>query len=182
VCVFPQAMEDLRDYWTEYNQAPRPPDQSQHEPVSLQDSSNAWEEGEQEAAWLLAAGLPHLAGPWRAGRELWGPELAQALRRLPPHQADAVRRRVASLNHTIARRRARHGRAARNTPHIRDVFSSIPPPGMPTSLPPGQPSSPGLENSSLSQLMSLPAPGTRPPARRIASISSPTGTTRYYKH
>lgn len=167
-------MEDLRDYWTEYNQAPRPPDTS-HEPVSLQDSSSGWEEGEQEAAWLLAAGLPHLAGPWRAGRELWGPELAQALRRLPPHQADAVRRRVASLNHTIARRRARHGRAARNTPHIRDVFSSGPLNGMPASLPPGPaPRSP--DSPSLVQLMSLPTPGTRPPARRVASASSHAGT------
>lgn len=125
--------------------------------------------GEQEEAWLLAAGLPHLTGPWRAGRELMGTELAQALRRLPPHQADAVRRRVASLNHTIARRRARPGRHARNTPHIRDVFST---PAANDSLPASLPTSLSHAGDGAISLLSLQV--SRPPARRVAS-ASPSG-------
>lgn len=121
---------------------------------------------------MLAAGLPHLTGPWRAGRELSGSELAQALRRLPPHQADAVRRRVASLNHTIARRRARPGRHARNTPHIRDVFST-PADNAASSLPASLPASLTHAGGDTNVgLMSLQP--SRPPARRVVS-ASPTG-------
>ncbi|XP_059483843.1 rho GTPase-activating protein conundrum [Neocloeon triangulifer] len=150
-------MEDLRDYWVEY--ALRPPD-SADEPLSLQDSSQTWEEGEQEEAWLLEAGLAHLTGPWKAGRELWGAELSDALSSLPPHQVDAVRRRVDSLNHTIVRRRSRPGRSARNTPHIKDVFSSPP--------------SHSLQ-ASQSQHMSLPVMvSSRPPARRVFSTTAST--------
>jgi hypothetical protein len=115
--------------------------------------------GEQEVAWLLEAGLPQLTGPWQAGRELWGPELSQALRSLPPHQAEAVKRRVDSLNHTIARRRSRPGRSARNVPHIKDVFAS--PPSMHNVV-------------NHSQHMSLPITAARPPARRVASASTPS--------
>jgi len=44
-------MEDLRDYWTEY--ALRPPDPV-HEPLSLQDSSQGWEEGELTSEIIYA--------------------------------------------------------------------------------------------------------------------------------
>ncbi|XP_065332167.1 rho GTPase-activating protein conundrum isoform X2 [Cloeon dipterum] len=155
-------MDDLGDYWTEY--ALRPPDPL-HEPLSLQDSSQSWEDGEEEAQWLLEAGLAHLTSPWKAGRELWGPELTEAISSLPSHQAEAVRRRVDSLNRTIARRRSRPGRSARNTPHIKDVFAS--PPAQQLHHRPDQ-----------QQHMSLPVTmAVRPPARRVVSASTPTDFT-----
>ncbi|KAJ1532261.1 hypothetical protein ONE63_000877 [Megalurothrips usitatus] len=75
-------------------------------------------DGEQEAEWLVAAGLESLAAPFRAGRELPDCTLEPALRLLPRHQAEAVRRRVRSLNHTVRQR----GRRRQRKPDIRDVF------------------------------------------------------------
>lgn len=72
-------------------------------------------EGEQEAEWLVAAGLAQLATPFLAGREAAEAEVAAALRRLPRAQAEAARRRVRKLNRTLRRQKARR-------PDIRDVF------------------------------------------------------------
>ncbi|KAE8750073.1 hypothetical protein FOCC_FOCC003197 [Frankliniella occidentalis] len=75
-------------------------------------------DGEQEAEWLVSAGLEPLTAPFRAGRELPDCTLEPALRLLPRHQAEAVRRRVRSLNHTVRQR----GRRRQRKPDIRDVF------------------------------------------------------------
>lgn len=72
-------------------------------------------EGEQEAEWLVAAGLAQLATPFLSGREAAEAEVAAALRRLPRAQAEAARRRVRKLNRTLRRQKARR-------PDIRDVF------------------------------------------------------------
>lgn len=75
-------------------------------------------EGEQEAEWLIAAGLAQLAAPFQAGREITELDVAAALRRLPRAQADAARKRVRHLNRTLRRQRARR-------PDIRDVFRDL---------------------------------------------------------
>jgi hypothetical protein len=78
-------------------------------------------EGEQEAEWLRLAGLPQLTAAYEQGRELPESELDPALRLLPPHHAEAVRRRVKTLNLTV-RQRGRQQRSRTRKPDIRDVF------------------------------------------------------------
>ncbi|GLH10060.1 Arhgap28 protein, partial [Gryllus bimaculatus] len=67
-------------------------------------SSRSCDEGEQEAEWLVEAGLPQLSEAFAEGREVADAELEPALRSLPRHQAEAVKRRVRTLNHTLRRR------------------------------------------------------------------------------
>lgn len=55
-------------------------------------------EGEEEAEWLKAAGLGELTEPWKAGREIQPDELGAVLRPLSRAQAEAVKRRVRSIN------------------------------------------------------------------------------------
>jgi hypothetical protein len=81
-------------------------------------------EGEQEAEWLRLAGLPELTAPYEQGRELSESELDPALRLLPRHHAEAVRRRVKTLNLTV-RQRGRQHRSRARKPDIRDVFRDI---------------------------------------------------------
>ena len=81
-------------------------------------------EGELEAEWLRLAGLPQLTAPYEQGRELPDSELDPALRLLPPHHAEAVRRRVKTLNVTV-RQRGRQHRSRARKPDIRDVFRDI---------------------------------------------------------
>ncbi|GFG28968.1 hypothetical protein Cfor_03344, partial [Coptotermes formosanus] len=80
--------------------------------------------GEQEAEWLRLAGLPELTAPYEQGRELSESELDPALRLLPRHHAEAVRRRVKTLNLTV-RQRGRQHRSRARKPDIRDVFRDI---------------------------------------------------------
>ena len=81
-------------------------------------------EGEQEAEWLRLAGLPQLTASYEQGRELPESELDPALRLLPAHHAEAVRRRVKTLNLTV-RQRGRQHRSRARKPDIRDVFRDI---------------------------------------------------------
>jgi hypothetical protein len=81
-------------------------------------------EGEQEAEWLRMAGLPQLTAPYEQGRELPESELDPALHLLPPHHAEAVRRRVKTLNFTV-RQRGRQQRSRARKPDIRDVFRDV---------------------------------------------------------
>lgn len=77
-------------------------------------------EGEEEAEWLRAAGLGELTEPWKEGREIQPEELGAALRPLSRAQAEAVKRRVRSLNHTVKQRYNQRQRVRK--PDIRDVF------------------------------------------------------------
>lgn len=81
-------------------------------------------EGEQEAEWLRLAGLSQLIGPYEQGRELPEKELDPVLRFLPTHHAEAVRRRVKTLNLTV-RQRGRQQRSRARKPDIRDVFRDV---------------------------------------------------------
>lgn len=86
--------------------------------------SDVFPEGEQEAEWLRLAGLSQLTGPYEQGRELPDSELDPALRFLPTHHAEAVRRRVKTLNLTV-RQRGRQQRSRTRKPDIRDVFRDV---------------------------------------------------------
>ncbi|XP_011332340.1 rho GTPase-activating protein conundrum isoform X1 [Ooceraea biroi] len=80
-------------------------------------------EGEEEADWLHAAGLGQLTEAWKAGREVQPEELGAALRPLSRAQAEAVKRRVRSLNHTVKQRFNQRQRVRK--PDIRDVFKDV---------------------------------------------------------
>lgn len=80
-------------------------------------------EGEEEAEWLRAAGLAELTEAWKAGREVQPEELGAALRPLSRAQAEAVKRRVRSLNHTVKQRFNQRQRVRK--PDIRDVFKDV---------------------------------------------------------
>ncbi|XP_008207378.1 rho GTPase-activating protein conundrum isoform X1 [Nasonia vitripennis] len=83
-------------------------------------SPRSFDEGEEEAEWLRAAGLGELTEPWKEGREIQPEELGAALRPLSRAQAEAVKRRVRSLNHTVKQRYNQRQRVRK--PDIRDVF------------------------------------------------------------
>lgn len=64
--------------------------------------------------------MGELIEPWKAGREIQPEELGAALRPLSRAQAEAVKRRVRSLNHTVKQRFNQRQRVRK--PDIRDVF------------------------------------------------------------
>lgn len=76
-------------------------------------------EGELETEWLKDAGLSHLTEPFMHGREVSESELEGALLDFSKLQAEAIKRRVKTLNNTIRQRRskAKHRKA-----DVRDVF------------------------------------------------------------
>ena len=86
-------------------------------------AKNYFAEGEEEAEWLQSAGLGELTEPWKAGREVQPEELGAAVRTLSKAQAEAVTRRVKSLNHTVKQRFNQRTRARK--PDIRDVFKDV---------------------------------------------------------
>ncbi|KAF7389268.1 rho GTPase-activating protein conundrum [Vespula maculifrons] len=111
----------LLDYWEEY--------QKMIEETKMLDDyldeecPRNYDEGEEEAEWLRAAGLGELTEPWKAGREVQPEELGAALRPLSRAQAEAVKRRVKSLNHTVKQRFNQRQRVRK--PDIRDVFKDV---------------------------------------------------------
>lgn len=112
----------LSDYWEEY--------QKMMEETKLLDdyldeecSPRSYDDGEEEAEWLRAAGLGELTEAWKAGREVQPEELGAALRPLSRAQAEAVKRRVHSLNHTVKQRFNQRQRVRK--PDIRDVFKDV---------------------------------------------------------
>ncbi|KMQ93352.1 rho gtpase-activating protein 18 [Lasius niger] len=112
----------LLEYWEEY--------QKMIEETKMLDdyldeecSPRSYDEGEEEAEWLRAAGLGQLTEAWKAGREVQPEELGAALRPLSRAQAEAVKRRVRSLNHTVKQRFNQRQRVRK--PDIRDVFKDV---------------------------------------------------------
>lgn len=139
--VCPQVMEtdasqDFEDYWNEYKiiQETRQLDSFLDEecppvggggggggsgPDEL--TGGSVPDGAVEADWLSSAGLSFLAESYENGCEVLDSELEPAIRHLSTRQADAVRLRVRSLNHTV-RQRGRQLKARHKKPDIRDVF------------------------------------------------------------
>ncbi|KAK0083520.1 hypothetical protein PV325_008674 [Microctonus aethiopoides] len=113
---------NLQDYWEAYQKM-------MEETKMLDDyldeecSPRSYDEGEEEAEWLKAAGLGELTEPWKAGREVQPEELGAACRPLSRAQAEAVKRRVKSLNHTVKQRFNQRTRARK--PDIRDFFKDV---------------------------------------------------------
>ncbi|KAK9299250.1 hypothetical protein QLX08_007622 [Tetragonisca angustula] len=111
----------LLDYWEEY--------QKMMEETKLLDDyleeecPRNYDDGEEEAEWLRTAGLGQLTEAWKAGREVQPDELGMALRPLSRAQAEAVKRRVKSLNHTVKQRFNQRQRVRK--PDIRDVFKDV---------------------------------------------------------
>ncbi|XP_076247167.1 rho GTPase-activating protein conundrum [Calliopsis andreniformis] len=111
----------LSDYWEEY--------QKMMEETKLLDDyleeecPRNYDDGEEEAEWLRTAGLGQLTEAWKAGREVQPEELGAALRPLSRAQAEAVKRRVKSLNHTVKQRFNQRQRVRK--PDIRDVFKDV---------------------------------------------------------
>lgn len=63
---------------------------------------------------------------WKAGKEIEAEELGPVLRPLSRAQAEAVQRRVRSLNHTVRQRfNFNHRQRVRRKPDIRDVFKDV---------------------------------------------------------
>ncbi|XP_012274349.1 rho GTPase-activating protein conundrum [Orussus abietinus] len=113
---------NLQEYWEEY--------QKMIEETKMLDdyleeecSPRSYNEGEEEAEWLRAAGLGELTEPWKAGREVQPEELGAAVRPLSRAQAEAVKRRVRSLNHTVRQHFNQRHRVRK--PDIRDVFKDV---------------------------------------------------------
>ncbi|XP_017764699.1 PREDICTED: rho GTPase-activating protein 18 isoform X1 [Eufriesea mexicana] len=111
----------LLDYWEEY--------QKMMEETKLLDDyleeecPRNYDDGEEEAEWLRTAGLGQLTEAWKAGKEVQPDELGAALRPLSRAQAEAVKRRVKSLNHTVKQRFNQRQRVRK--PDIRDVFKDV---------------------------------------------------------
>ena len=111
----------LLDYWEEY--------EKMMEETKLLDDyleeecPRNYDDGEEEAEWLRTAGLGQLTEAWKAGREVQPDELGAALRPLSRAQAEAVKRRVKSLNHTVKQRFNQRQRVRK--PDIRDVFKDV---------------------------------------------------------
>lgn len=112
--------QDFQDYWNEY----RIIQETKILDDYLDEEYGSRDEGEAEAEWLVSAGLGQLAEPFLAGREIAEGDLSPALTVMSEQQAEAIRRRVNSLNHTV-RQRGRQNRARNRKPDIRDVFRDV---------------------------------------------------------
>ncbi|XP_054265939.1 rho GTPase-activating protein conundrum-like isoform X1 [Macrosteles quadrilineatus] len=113
--------QDFQDYWNEIRiiQETKRLDEYLDEEYGARDDEEG--EGLDETEWLVAAGLGRLREPFLEGKEVSDTELDNTLALMAPHQAQAVRRRVDTLNHTI-RQRQKQLRARHRRPDIRDVF------------------------------------------------------------
>ncbi|CAL7942826.1 unnamed protein product [Xylocopa violacea] len=111
----------LSDYWEEY--------EKMMEGTKLLDDyleeecPRNYDDGEEEAEWLRTAGLGQLTEAWKAGREVEPEELGAVLRPLSRVQAEAVKRRVKSLNHTVKQRFNQRQRVRK--PDIREFFKDV---------------------------------------------------------
>ncbi|KAK6619487.1 hypothetical protein RUM43_012244 [Polyplax serrata] len=106
--------QDIQDYWNEVKH------HSSSDEVNEEDfSTRSCDEGELETEWLKDAGLSHLTEPFLHGREVSESDLEGALLDFSKLQAEAIKRRVKTLNNTIRQRRskAKHRKA-----DVRDVF------------------------------------------------------------
>ncbi|XP_050423540.1 rho GTPase-activating protein conundrum-like [Adelges cooleyi] len=117
--------QDFEDYWNEYKiiQETRQLDSYLDEecPPEQEFIGAHLQEGAVESEWLSSAGLAFLTEAFDNGCEVPDSELEPAITHLSTRQADAVRLRVRSLNHTV-RQRGRQLKARHKKPDIRDVF------------------------------------------------------------
>lgn len=110
--------QDFQDYWNEYRVVTyeeKSSDEDHSSPLKSDD------EGLDEAEWLVLAGLSHLTDSYLRGQEIEETELEPVMSVLSLHQANAVRRRVHSLNQTIKHR----PKTKQKKPDIRDVFKNV---------------------------------------------------------
>ncbi|XP_043263121.1 rho GTPase-activating protein conundrum [Colletes gigas] len=105
---------NLLDYWEEWKLLDN---------YLEEECPRTYDDGEEEAEWLRTAGLGQLTEAWKAGQEVQPEELGAALRPLSRAQAEAVKRRVRSLNHTVKQRFNQRQRVRK--PDIRDVFKDV---------------------------------------------------------
>ncbi|KOC70788.1 Rho GTPase-activating protein 18 [Habropoda laboriosa] len=111
----------LFDYWEEYEKMVE--ETKLLDDFLEEECPRNYDDGEEEAEWLRTAGLGQLTEAWKAGREVQPEELGAALRPLSRAQAEAVKRRVKSLNHTVKQRFNQRQRVRK--PDIRDVFKDV---------------------------------------------------------
>ncbi|CAK9832090.1 Rho GTPase-activating protein conundrum [Anthophora retusa] len=111
----------LFDYWEEYKKMVE--ETKLLDDFLEEECPRNYDDGEEEAEWLRTAGLGQLTEAWKAGREVQPEELGAALRPLSRAQAEAVKRRVKSLNHTVKQRFNQRQRVRK--PDIRDVFKDV---------------------------------------------------------
>lgn len=111
----------LLDYWEEYKKMME--ETKLLDDYLEEECPRNYDDGEEEAEWLRTAGLGQLTEAWKAGREVQPEELGAALRPLSRAQAEAVERRVKSLNHTVKQRFNQRQRVRK--PDIRDVFKDV---------------------------------------------------------
>ncbi|XP_066600913.1 rho GTPase-activating protein conundrum-like isoform X2 [Prorops nasuta] len=113
---------NLQEYWEEYQKMIEET-KILEDYLDEESSPRSYDEGEEEAEWLRSAGLGELTEAWKEGREVQPEELGAALRPLSRAQAEVVKRRVRSLNHTVKQRFNQRQRVKK--PDIRDVFKDV---------------------------------------------------------
>ncbi|XP_076752610.1 rho GTPase-activating protein conundrum [Xylocopa sonorina] len=119
--AYAEGVNHLSDYWEEY--------EKMMEETKLLDDyleeecPRNYDDGQEEAEWLQTAGLGQLTEAWKAGREVQPEELGAALRPLSRVQAEVVKRRVKSLNHTVKQRFNQRQRVRK--PDIREFFKDV---------------------------------------------------------
>ncbi|CAG7826136.1 unnamed protein product [Allacma fusca] len=101
------------EFWAEAAHKERIEDEEQ--------KGNVTDEGELEADWLSEVGLGEWTQQWRQGKSLPENDIGPAVQKLSlkPHQADAVRRRVRTLNATLKRKKHH-----RRPPDVRSFFQN----------------------------------------------------------
>lgn len=113
---------EYEDYWNELNALQK--EIKNVDDLLDQESRQLREEGDDEADWLKDVGLDHLTATYRQGREIADSEVNASIVHLSTHQAEAVKRRVRTLNQTV-RNRYRQQRPRHRKPDIRDVFKEL---------------------------------------------------------
>ncbi|XP_031847776.1 rho GTPase-activating protein conundrum isoform X2 [Nomia melanderi] len=111
----------LSDYWEQYQEMIE--ETKMLDDYLEEECPRTYDDGEEEAEWLRTAGLGQLTEAWKVGKEVPPEELGAALRPLSRAQAEAVKRRVRSLNHTVKQRFNQRQRVRK--PDIRDVFKDV---------------------------------------------------------
>ena len=84
-------------------------------------------DGEEEAEWLCDVGLNHFVDNFQQSREISEKEMNSSLKSLiKPEHAEAVKRRIMSLNNTIRNNSMfsnKPNRHKNRKPNVKDVFS-----------------------------------------------------------
>lgn len=114
---------DYEDYWNELK-ALQKETKILDDFLLEQETKQTREEGDDEADWLKDVGLDHLTTSYRQGREISECEVNASISLLSKHQAEAVKKRVRTLNQTV-RNRYRQQRGRHRKPDIRDVFKEL---------------------------------------------------------